>query len=152
MISVDTFVKPYIHGAWCNEDGEDYALFEKLKLQTNKPKYFVPINHSNKTKIEWLSGLIDYGGFTNSFTTKEFYVRLEYNNRYFVQQIDKLLNTLHLFHRIEERIRKGLRDSGEEIRYLSYHITLQHTELLHLKELGLRSIYFGDVTQLTLGW
>jgi len=147
MADPDVFLKPYSHGAWCNEDGHNYAFFDQIRLQTNKQKYFVPTHYSKETKLAWLSGLIDFGGFTNGFLTQQFYVRLAFRNHDFMQQIDQLLNTLNLFGRMEEIKTKAPSTyfNAENIT-VAYRVTLTHENLLYLKQIGLRSIYFGDIT------
>ena len=120
---IDEFKNPYIHGFFCgdgtycnkypmiylyNKKRDLLKYFDNPKCQNsknpikfyitdkiNKEKYFVPINYSIKTKLEWLAGVCDADGCVSNFPTKKYNsIQLSNTNLEFLKNIQLLLSTV----------------------------------------------------------
>lgn len=92
----DEFLNPYIHGVLCSDGSHANKLqLFNVEQTSNKDKYFVPLNYSIKTKVEWLSGLFDGNG-TVSYNTKKTGSAIQYTsiNYDFIKDVKLLLTTL----------------------------------------------------------
>lgn len=123
MKDIDEFKNPYMHGffcgdgSYCNKYPMIYLYDKKRDLlkyfdnpecqntqnpirfyitnKINKDKYFVPINYSIKTKLEWLSGVCDANGCVSNFTEKDYNsIQLSNTNLEFLKNVQLLLSTL----------------------------------------------------------
>jgi ribonucleoside-diphosphate reductase alpha chain len=117
----DEFLNPYIHGYYSigslpfdedeiiRLDSKSYVLlnfFNPLKItkinriiefsvknKINKNKFFVPINYSVKTKLEWIAGIIDCISFSNNNNNTK-YILIYSHNLEYIKDIQLLLSTL----------------------------------------------------------
>jgi ribonucleotide reductase beta subunit family protein with ferritin-like domain len=129
----DVLLNPYTHGFFCGDGsytnkypilalyGEKQALLPFLEVSSinpnpilkrtvcylthkiNKPKFFVPVNYSTNTKMEWLAGLLDADGCVNNSTKGLSAIQLGSINHGFLQEIQLMLSTMG----IDSKIRKN---------------------------------------------
>lgn len=68
-----------------------------LTHNINKDKYYVPLNYSIKTKLEWLEGLFDADACINKAHNK--YTSIQYTsiNYNFIKEVQLLLSTLGVY-------------------------------------------------------
>jgi ribonucleotide reductase beta subunit family protein with ferritin-like domain len=120
----DEFLNPYTHGFFCGDGsynngypsltlyGEKQKLIPHLEVKTicpevhmdrtrcslftkvNKDKFFVPVNYSKKTKLEWLAGIVDSDGCTNTSAKGLTAIQLSSIHLDFLQNIQLMLTTL----------------------------------------------------------
>ena len=120
----DEFRNPYTHGFFCGDGtycnkypfiavyGEKQKLLQYLEVSTinpkpeynctrcyitnkiNKDKFVVPINYSTKTKLEWLAGLVDSDGCTNTSSTGLTAIQIGSIHLDFLQNVQLMLSTL----------------------------------------------------------
>jgi ribonucleotide reductase beta subunit family protein with ferritin-like domain len=120
----DQFLNPYTHGFFCGDGGytnkypqiklygEKQKLLPYLEVSSinpephlnktscylthklNKDKFFVPINYSKKTKLEWLAGLLDADGTVKNSSRGLSAIQLGSINHKFLQDIQLMLSTL----------------------------------------------------------
>jgi hypothetical protein len=116
VVDPDVLLNPYTHGFFCGDGtytnnypflhlyGEKQALLPFLEVSSinpnpilkrtacylthkiNKPKFFVPVNYSTKTKLEWLAGLLDADGCVNNSTKGLSAIQLGSINLNFLQE------------------------------------------------------------------
>lgn len=120
----DDFLNPYTHGFFCGDGsycnkypiievyGEKQKLLPYLETSTinpvphlnktrcyitgkiNKDKFFVPINYSIKTKLEWLAGLLDADGCTKTSKSGVTAIQLGSIHYSFLTDIQLMLTTM----------------------------------------------------------
>jgi ribonucleotide reductase beta subunit family protein with ferritin-like domain len=168
------FMNPYIHGFFCGDGTycNNYpriSLYDKKKelLQyfnienysendnkftfyitnkINKDKFFVPINYSLPTKLEWLSGFCDADGCISWNNKKDATsIQLSSINREFLNEIQLMLTTMGILSNIsvmhEERITSlpkndGTGDYGEYVYKKCYVMYISTKNVNKLIKLG----------------
>jgi ribonucleotide reductase beta subunit family protein with ferritin-like domain len=120
----DEFLNPYTHGFFCGDGtynngypsltlyGIKQELLQYLEVKTispephndrtrcslttkvNKDKFFVPVNYSKKTKLEWLAGILDSDGCVNMSSKGLSAIQLTSIHLDFLQNIQLMLTTL----------------------------------------------------------
>ena len=120
----DEFLNPYTHGFFCGDGtynngypslslyGAKQELLQYLEVKTinpepqsdrtrcslttkvNKDKFFVPVNYSKKTKLEWLAGIVDSDGCVNMSKKGLSGIQLGSIHLDFLQNIQLMLTTL----------------------------------------------------------
>jgi ribonucleotide reductase beta subunit family protein with ferritin-like domain len=120
----DEFLNPYTHGFFCGDGtynngyptltlyGVKQELLKYLDVKTinpdpqndktrcslttkiNKDKFFVPLNYSKKTKLEWLAGIVDSDGCVNTSSKGLSGIQLGSIHLDFLQNIQLMLTTL----------------------------------------------------------
>lgn len=120
----DEFRNPYTHGFFCGDGcyvnkypfialyGEKQNLLSYLEVSSinpqpkhkkttcyltnkiNKDKFFVPINYSTKTKLEWLAGLLDADGCTNKSANGLTAIQLGSIDMTFLKNVQLMLSTI----------------------------------------------------------
>jgi len=120
----DEFLNPYTHGFFCGDGsynngypslslyGVKQELLPYLEVKTicpephndrtrcslttkiNMDKFFVPVNYSKKTKLEWLAGVLDSDGCVNTSTKGLSAIQLASIHLDFLQNIQLMLTTL----------------------------------------------------------
>ena len=161
----DDFNSPYTHGLFC-ADGHyehngknpcivlfgdkkklinyiDYNILNEkrfmVRLKNNlKPKYFVPINYSLKTKLSWLEGYVDGDGCCNVSKNGKSAIQVSSINLKFIKDIQLMLTTLGCSCKIslgqDDKISKfGDKEYNSKKIYVLY-IKIQ--DVNKLKELG----------------
>ncbi len=133
----DEFLNPYTHGFFCGDGTytnkypfvslyhEKQSLLPYLAVSSinpipklnktccylthkiNKDKFFVPINYSLKTKLEWLAGLVDADGCTKTSAKGLTAIQLSSIDKEFLMKVQLMLTTMG----IRSNIRKG-KDGG----------------------------------------
>jgi ribonucleotide reductase beta subunit family protein with ferritin-like domain len=118
----DFFMNPYIHGFFCGDGsysngypyiklyGDKENLLEYFSVDSssnkdpykfyvtskiNKNKFFVPVNYSVKTKLDWLAGYADADGCVNVNSSKTATsIQISSINYEFLLEVKNLLATL----------------------------------------------------------
>jgi len=124
MKDPELLLNPYTHGFFCGDGtycnkypfvdlyGEKQALLPYLEVSSinpkpalnktscylthkiNQPKFFVPVNYSIKTKLEWLAGLLDADGCVKNSATGLSAIQLGSIHLEFLREVQLLLSTL----------------------------------------------------------
>ena len=135
----DEFRNPYTHGFFCGDGtycnkypfiavyGEKQKLLKFLEVSSinprpdqnltkcyitdkiNKDKFVVPINYSTQTKLEWLAGILDSDGCTNTSSTGMTAIQLGSIHLDFLQNIQLMLSTLGVRSTIRKNKDAGMR-------------------------------------------
>ena len=122
----DEFLNPYTHGFFCGDGtynngypciplyGEKQSLLPYLEVNTicpeptrnktrcaitgkiNKDKFFVPINYSTKTKLEWLAGLLDADGCVKTSNAGLSAIQLASIELDFLRNVQLMLSTMSI--------------------------------------------------------
>jgi ribonucleotide reductase beta subunit family protein with ferritin-like domain len=122
MSDVDEFINPYTHGFFCGDGtytnnypfvklyGEKTNLLPHLKVSStrvdgndlccyltrcvNKPKFFVPINYSQETKLRWLEGYVDADGCIKTSAKGDTAIQAGSVELDFLKEVQLMLTTL----------------------------------------------------------
>jgi hypothetical protein len=124
MEDQDLFLNPYTHGFFCGDGsisnkyemvdlyGEKKKLLPYLEVSSinpkpeykkttcylthklNKDKFYVPINYSTKTKLEWLAGYVDADGCVKNSAKGFSSIQIGCINYTFLQEIQLMLSTM----------------------------------------------------------
>lgn len=128
----DEFLNPYTHGFFCGDGthnngypsvtlyGEKQKLLKYLEANTicdephqdrircslhtkiNKPKFFVPINYSKKTQLEWLAGYADADGCAKKSKKGDTAIQIGSIELPFLQDVQLMLTTLGIVSNIRK--------------------------------------------------
>jgi ribonucleoside-diphosphate reductase beta chain len=80
-----------------------------LTNKINKDKFFVPVNYSEKTKLEWFTGLIDADGCVNKNSQGLTSIQLSSIHKPFLKDVQMLLSTLGILSNIRKSKDAGVR-------------------------------------------
>ncbi len=135
----DEFRNPYTHGFFCGDGTytngypfvslyhEKQALLPYLEVSSvcpvpklkrtscyltnkiNKDKFYVPVNYSLKTKLEWLSGLLDADGCAKTSASGLTGIQLGSINLPFLRDVQLMLSTIGIHSNIRKNKDAGLR-------------------------------------------
>ena len=124
MEDQDEFINPYTHGFFCGDGsisnkyayidlyGEKQKLLPYLEVSSinpkpqykkttcyithkiNKDKFYVPINYSTKTKLEWLAGYVDADGCVKNSAKGYSAIQIGCINYTFLQEVQLMLTTM----------------------------------------------------------
>lgn len=131
------------HGINYNSGGDRDVL--KFKKNLLKPKFWVPINYSVASKLEWLAGLCDSDGtIANNGTNQQLQIaNCEYE---FLNEIKKMLNTLGIDAKVRLAREAGSFDlpdgKGSLKEYdcrACYRLLITSYDLYRLTELGFKT-------------
>jgi ribonucleotide reductase beta subunit family protein with ferritin-like domain len=128
----DEFLNPYTHGFFCGDGTytnkypsvtlyhEKQALLPYLAVSSinprpalnrttcylthkvSKEKFFVPVNYSTKTKLEWFAGLLDADGCVKRSKKGFSALQLGSVNKLFLKEIQLMLSTLGIHSNIRK--------------------------------------------------
>lgn len=103
------------------------------------PKFFVPLNYSTKSKLEWLSGLIDGDGYGNGILG----IQIASINKNFIEELRILLTTLGIHSKVslvkDEELRYFKNGNKEYNCKPLYRIVISGTSTQELLKLGLKT-------------
>ena len=146
-----SFKNPYIHAYFCIngiynmgkphiaiKNGKD-KIMKKLNIDIRSintefidisemidtDRYTVPINHSIKTKIEWLNGITDATGIITTDNNTEYTINYKHIDDIFLHDIQMMLSTLGI------RVNNNMNI-----------LSLQHNDIIRLSRLGFAPYYF----------
>lgn len=146
-----SFKNPYIHAYFCIngiynmgkpyiaiKNGKD-KIIKKLNIDIRSKntefidisemididRYTVPINHSIKTKIEWLNGITDAIGIITTDNNTEYTINYKHIDDIFLHDIQMMLSTLGI--RVNNNMNK---------------LCLHHNDIIRLSRLGFAPYYF----------
>ncbi len=139
LIDPDEFLNPYTHGFFCGDGTytnkyPQVALYHGkqsllpylavssinpvpalkktvcyLTHKINKEKYFVPINYSIKTKLEWFAGLLDADGCIKTSAKGLTAIQIGSVNKQFLIEIQLMLSTMGVHSNIRRNKPAGAR-------------------------------------------
>lgn len=170
----DFFQNPYIHGFFCGDGtytnnypsitlyGEKKKLYKYINVneidnenkykfyltnKINKTKYYVPLNYSLKTKLDWLSGLFDADACVK-LNSKKTATSIQYVsiNKEFIDQVKLLLTTLGVktnLKKINKKNKSYLPDGKGGYKYYdtkdAYCLYITTVDVKKLIDLGLNT-------------
>jgi hypothetical protein len=121
---------------YCENTQKYFFYYKNCQNKSNKDELFIPLNYSIKTKLEWISGIIDrMGSLRNYFLKKEYFILIKSNRKdsyNYLLNIQLVLETLGVYSKVI---------SNSELKINMHCIYLLYKLGLKLRYINLNKIF-----------